>query len=141
MKKAVETDKKMLLKFFSNGLKNFLERKKLNTRDIANILNITDSSVSSWKYGRAFPDVPNLIRLFVLGLSPFEIMDKTLEFFARNGDKEYLVSKNEKEIEFLKNSSISSEISAQYLAQLEKENFDLKQEIADFKSRLKNQEK
>lgn len=126
---------------FSVGVKNFLERKKLSTRDVANFLKITDSSVSSWKYGRAFPDVPNLIKLFILGLSPFEIVDKTIEFYVRIGDKEYLISKNEKEIEFLKNSSISSEISAQYLAQLEKENFDLKQEIADLKSRLKNQEK
>ena len=135
MKKDVDITKEMLLKFFSAGFKNFLDRKKISTRELANFLKITDSSISSWKYGRAFPDVPNLIKLFVLGLSPFEIMDRTLEMFARIGDKEYLLNRNEKEMEFLKNSSISDEISSSYLAQLEEENFNLKQEIENFRKR------
>ena len=133
IEKFVYNGKDVFLDFFSKGFKNFLERKKISTRDIAKWLNITDSSVSSWKYGRAFPDVPNLIRLFALGLSPFEIMDKTLEKFVRIGDCEFKIDRNEKEMEFLKNSSISDEMTAGYLAELEKENFELSEKIKDFR--------
>lgn len=124
--------KDIFLDQFSKGFKNFLERKKLTTRDIAKILNITDSSVSSWKYGRAFPDFPNLIRLFMIGLSPFEIMDRTSEKIARIGDCEFRYQKNQKDIDFIKSSSISDEITAEYLAELQKENYELDQEIKDF---------
>ena len=133
IEKFVYNGKDVFLDFFSKGFKNFLERKKISTRDIAKWLNITDSSVSSWKYGRAFPDVPNLIRLFALGLSPFEIMDKTLEKFVRIGDCEFKIDRNEKEMEFLKNSSISDEMTAGYLAELEKENFELSEKIKNFR--------
>lgn len=133
IEKFVYNGKDVFLDFFSKGFKNFLERKKISTRDIAKWLNITDSSVSSWKYGRAFPDVPNLIRLFALGLSPFEIMDKTLEKFVRIGDCEFKIDRNKKEMEFLKNSSISDEMTAGYLAELEKENFELSEKIKDFR--------
>lgn len=133
MEKFVYNGKDVLLDLFSKGFKNFLERKKISTRDIAKWLNITDSSVSSWKYGRAFPDVPNLIRLFALGLSPFEIMDKTLEKFVRIGDCEFKIDRNKKEMEFLKNSSISDEMTAGYLAELEKENFELSEKVKNFR--------
>lgn len=133
IEKFVYNGKDVFLDFFSKGFKNFLERKKISTRDIAKWLNITDSSVSSWKYGRAFPDVPNLIRLFALGLSPFEIMDKTLEKFVRIGDCEFKIDRNKKEMEFLKNSSISDEMTAGYLAELEKENFELSEKIKNFR--------
>lgn len=139
--KKNENLSKTELEIFSSGVKNFLKRTEFRSEKIAEKIGVSSSAICSWKYGKTFPDIPNFLKLVGCGLSPFEIMGKDLEYIARINDKEYLVSKNEKEIEFLKNSSISSEISAQYLAQLEKENFDLKQEIADFKSRLKNQEK
>lgn len=66
-------DKSELLKNFSKGFSSFLARKGLRTQDIAKELDVTDSAVSSWKYGRAFPDVPNFLRLVELGLSFVEI--------------------------------------------------------------------
>ena len=138
--KKKENLKSSELEFFSSGVKNFFKRTNEPLEKIAQKIGVSSSSVCSWKYGKTFPDIPNFLKLVGCGLSPFEIMNKELESIARNNDKEYLVSKNEKEIEFLKRSSISSEISAQYLAELEKENFALKQEIADFKNRLKEKQ-
>ena len=66
-------DKKKLIDDFKNGFSAFLARKGYKTQDVAKILGVTDSAVSSWKYGRAFPDVLNLLRLFELGLSVIEI--------------------------------------------------------------------
>ena len=66
-------DKKKLINDFKYGFSAFLARKGYKTQDIAKILGVTDSAVSSWKYGRAFPDVLNLLRLFELGLSVVEI--------------------------------------------------------------------
>lgn len=135
--KFIEKNKDLTLDLFSKGFKNFLERKHYSTKCLAEMLGVTDSAVSSWKYGRAFPDVPNLIRLFVLGLSPYEIMDKTLETFARNGDDEFIVSRIEKEIEFIQNSSIKDELASQYLEELQKERFIRLERIKEFYKKIK----
>jgi len=127
--KTVEKNKDLTLEMFSKGFKNFLERKNIPTKKLAEILGVTDSAVSSWKYGRAFPDVPNLIRLFVLGLSPFEIMDKTLEEFARIGDDEFRLSQIEKDIEFIKRSTMKDEVMNSYLEDLQKERYELSEKI------------
>ena len=66
-------DKAVLQSNFSRGFSSFLDRKGLKTQDVAKALGVTDSAVSSWKKGRAFPDVPNLLRLVELGLSLTEI--------------------------------------------------------------------
>lgn len=58
-----------LQKIFSKGFYSFMERKKLSTKKVAEIIGVSDSAVSSWKYGRSFPDVPNLFRLIELGFA------------------------------------------------------------------------
>ena len=124
-------NKDISLDMFSRGFKNFLERKNYNTRDIAKILGVTDSSVSAWKYARAFPELPNLYRLFVLGLSPFEIMDRTLEEIVRNNDIKFKIDRLDKQIENVKSSWASGdpELISGFLEQLQKERYELFEKI------------
>ena len=101
-----EKGKDFFYEIFSNGFKNFLVRKNFSTQTIAKKLGVTDSAVSSWKYGRAFPDICNLYKLFSLGLSPFEIMDRSLEENVRKNDIEYRDWQKQKLIKFVKDLSI-----------------------------------
>lgn len=67
-------DKAKMLKSFSAGFKEFMKRKKLTPKQLSKSLGVSDSAVNGWKYGKSFPDVPNLFRLFELGLSMQEIL-------------------------------------------------------------------
>ena len=71
--------KEEMKKNFSSGFASFMERRKYTPPQIADALGVSESAVNGWKYGRSFPDVPNLLRLFDLGLSPFEIMSEELK--------------------------------------------------------------
>lgn len=61
------------LQVFSCGLEKFLYRKKLKIADIAKALGVTPSSVSSWKYGKTFPDFIKLYNLLQLGMTTDEM--------------------------------------------------------------------
>ena len=69
MTQIVEFDKKEALETFSNGFQRFLNRTGLKVKDIAKELGVTDSAVSSWKYGRAFPDYPKIFKLLEMGMT------------------------------------------------------------------------
>lgn len=126
-----------ILESFSRGFKNFLERKKMSTKEIALKLNITDSAVSSWKYGRAFPDIPNYLKLVEIGLSPFDIMGDKLELQARINDCEMRIYRNDEDINFMRGRSRYSSNEAQsYIDDIGKENQDLRDKIEEYKNLL-----
>lgn len=131
--------RKTALELFSEGFKNFLNRKKLSTKSVAQKLGVTDSAVSSWKYGRAFPDIPNYLRLVGLGLSPFDIMGDKLELQARINDYEMRIEKNLAIINFANRSRYSDKISQDFVDFLEKENSEFREKIDDYKMRLDNE--
>lgn len=91
-------DKKKLLKTFKNGFSSFLARKGYKTQDVAKILCVTDSAVSSWKYGRAFPDVLNLYKLIEMGFSFLEMTqdNRPLSIIADINEKEAGIDRFEK---------------------------------------------
>lgn len=95
-------DKKKLLQNFAVGFACFLERKKLKPQDISTVLNITDSAVSSWKSGRAFPDVFNLIKLIELGLSTNEILPDPLAYKNELNRLDSLIDSTEYDINYIK---------------------------------------
>ena len=125
-------NKETSLENFSKGFSSFLARKGLRTRDIAKELDVTGSSVSSWKYGRAFPDVSKFLRLVELGLSPFEIMDKSLEKIARTNDDEFRLSRIEKQLKSI--DELHIDVNAEYLAQLNEERIRLSEKLKQAKT-------
>lgn len=134
-------DKSKLLKDFSDGFKLFLHRQNLDTKDLAKKLGVTDSAVSSWKYGRAFPDVPNYLKLVWFGLSPFEIMGDNLELQAKINDCEFNLEKNRITVDYLKTnpsiSSISNDVKQKsFIEPLEKENRELVNKIKSYETLL-----
>ena len=136
-KNAVGDDRAIFLEMFSLGFKNFLERKNFNTKDLALKLGVSDSAVSSWKYGKVFPDVPNYLKLVKLGLSPFDIMDFRLELQARINDCEMRIERNKQDLNFMRGRSrYSSEEAQLYINEIEHEISDLKEQIENYKSKL-----
>ena len=131
-------DKTKLLKDFSEGLKRFLHRKNYNTKDLAQKLGVTDSAVSSWKYGRAFPDIPNYLKLVWLGLSPFEIMGEDLDIQAKINDCEFNLEKNRSFIDSLKtNTNIIDDVKQKmFVEPLEKQNREIVNKINSYKALL-----
>lgn len=137
--KNVDVEREKLLNFFSVGFKNFLERKKFSTKDLALKLGVSDSAVSSWKYGKVFPDIPNYLKLVKLGLSPFDIMDLRLELQARINDCEMKIERNKQDLNFVRGRSrYDSENSILYINEIEREISDLKESIEDYKRQLNN---
>lgn len=124
-------NKETALENFSKGFNSFFERKGLRTQDIAKELDVTDSAVSSWKYGRAFPDFPKFLRLVELGLSPFEIMDESLEKIARTNDDEFRLSGIEKQLKSI--DELHIDVNAEYLAQLNEERIRLSEKLKQAK--------
>lgn len=76
------TDDSVLLEDFSKGVRFFMKREGLKPKDISEVLGVSESTVKGWKYGRAFPDIPNYLKLIEIGLSPYDIMGQALELFA-----------------------------------------------------------
>lgn len=76
------TNDSALLEDFSKGVRSFMERKGLKPKDISEVLGVSESTVKGWKYGRAFPDIPNYLKLIEIGMSPYDIMGPDLEPFA-----------------------------------------------------------
>ena len=76
------TDDSALLEDFSKGVRFFMERKGLKPKDISEVLGVSESTVKGWKYGRAFPDIPNYLKLIEIGMSPYDVMGQGLETFA-----------------------------------------------------------
>jgi transcriptional regulator with XRE-family HTH domain len=137
LENAADDERAGFLKTFSYGFKNFLERKKFNTKDLALKLGVTDSAVSSWKYGKVFPDVPNLIKLMKLGLSPCEILDSRSELQTRISDCEMRIERNKMDLNFMRGRSRYSGEEAQLLiAEIEREISELNEQIEDYKRKL-----
>ena len=76
------TDDSALLEEFSKGIGHFMERKGLKPKDISEVLGVSESTVKGWKYGRAFPDIPNYLKLIEIGMSPYDVMGQDLELSA-----------------------------------------------------------
>lgn len=108
MELIFSNNKKDLLQAFAVGFTCFLERKKLKTQDVAKVLNITDSAVSSWKAGRAFPDVFNLIKLVELGLSINEILPYPLVCKNELNRIDSLIDSTKCDIDYVKQKISSS---------------------------------
>ena len=130
--KRIEKTKDKINTSFSEGLKNFMERKNISTKELAEMLGITDSAISSWKYERAMPDSQNLIKLFILGLSPFEIIDPTLQGFAINSHNENYLTTVTNLYELIKNNPIDNETTSILLDHYDTEKANLSREIEKF---------
>ena len=122
---------------FGLGLSSFMDRCGLSTKDIAEKLGVTDSSVSSWKKGRAFPDFPNYLRLVVLGMSPYEVMGRALECHARINDCKMKQNRNNADIDMMNNRSrLMTEEVRQFINSLHEDNAWLEKEIGELKIQL-----
>ena len=107
--------------------------------DIAEKLGVTDSSVSSWKYGRAFPDFPNYLKLVILGMSPYEVMNGLLDIHARINDCKMRIERNKMDLNFMRGRSRYSGEEAQLLiAEIEREISELNEQIEELNSQLNN---
>lgn len=137
-------DKKELLDFFSRGFTIFLQNTGYKTQDIAKALGVTDSAVSSWKYGRAFPDVPNLYKLIELGFSIKNGLPITLRYIADlNDDKAELILENER-LKSLKNSylpGVPQDDQGDFMASLSIHIKDIENRIIKLNSQIKLKEK
>ena len=124
---------------FGLGLGSFMDRCGLSTKDIAEKLGVTDSSVSSWKYGRAFPDFPNYLKLVILGMSPYEVMNGLLDIHARINDCKMRIERNKMDLNFMRGRSRYSGEEAQLLiAEIEREISELNEQIGELNSQLNN---
>ena len=103
-------NKEELLKNFSRGFQNFLKRKKLDVKQIAKYLGVSESGAISWKYGRNFPDVTNLFKLIGLGLSPLEVMGDELRSLALINHFESSIEEEAKSLELVERLSYSNEL-------------------------------
>ena len=120
---------------FGLGLGSFMDRCGLSTKDIAEKLGVTDSSVSSWKYGRAFPDFPNYLKLVILGMSPYEVMNGLLDIHARINDCKM---RRERDLAIIKMTRARNELEASYISHLNDECGHLEKEIEELNSQLNN---
>ena len=80
-----------LIQIFKNNLKNFLEIKKIEQKDLAAVLGVSPGTVCDWIHGRAYPR-PERIRAMAMffGVNPYDLTD------GKYISKE--ISKNEQEI-------------------------------------------
>lgn len=76
-----------------------MSREKLNPEKIASIFGVSVSSVNSWRYGKNFPDVPNLIKLLELGLAPSDFLPGALHDIAILNDNKSEILELSKYIE------------------------------------------
>lgn len=131
-------NKDCLLSNFSEGFSDFLERKHYKTQQIAKILGVTDSAVSSWKYGRTFPDVFNLLKLIELGLSTNEILGVELNHVLRLNNNCADICRLSNILDSIKSygKTYGSYDDELYKSELNKEIFDLDEENKDLENKI-----
>lgn len=88
-----------MLACFASGFKSFMKRKKINAKQIAESLGVSESAVNGWKYGRSFPDVPNLFRLVEMGLAFVEILPSAIGFLNRVNTDDWFTAELERKTE------------------------------------------
>lgn len=124
--RCVILEKEELLKFVGNKIKDFRKKKKLSQTDLANLIGVTNSSVSEYERGHVNIDADMLFKIAdVLNVkvddffpdrkmesSPIDLIN---EFKRINLDTEHLLKFKEM---FDKTNSMSEEEKKKYLDDL-----------------------
>lgn len=112
-----------------------MSRERINPEAISSILGVSVSSVNSWKYGRNFPDVPNLIRLLELGLAPSDFLPGALHDVATLNDNKSEILELEKYIE--EHKICKTEFEASYKNYCLNRSGEIREKNQDIESRIK----
>lgn len=131
-------DNEKMKKAFSTGFKSFIKRKLFTPKQISECLGVSESAVNGWKFGRSFPDVPNLFKLIELGLSISEVSPLHLPAIIKLNDDE---SQLYQVTETLNNlfEKISSSSDQEQIERIGKQAEKLKTEISNLEKQISTQ--